>query len=130
MRKKQHSVSQWLLLLIMATNKKSTTSDKQQTSLARFFFTGSGDSGDRGGEKRPSTSSSRGAPPEKRKKQKDAYKDIRERKFLQQWKESFTWLEFDEDTGLMHCKVCRAFPTRADQGGSFFIGTKSFVLFC
>ena len=65
----------------------------KQQSLFRFL-----------GGKRP-LSESANEKTEKRKEQKKNYEDCRDRKFLPQWLETFSWLTYKEDSGLMFCKV-------------------------
>ena len=52
--------------------------------------------------------------------------DICERKFLLQWSEAFPWVEYDDATSVMFCKVCRSYPSKADNGGSFLLFSVSF----
>ena len=42
---------------------------------------------------------------EKIAEKKKNYEDCRDRKFLPQWLETFPWLTYKEDSGLMFCKV-------------------------
>ena len=65
----------------------------KQQSLFRFL-----------GGKRPLSESS-DEKTEKRKEQKKSYEDCRDTKFLPQWLETFSWLTYKEDLGLMFCKV-------------------------
>lgn len=46
--------------------------------------------------------------------------------FRKEWKEEYTWLEYIEDEGKMHCRVCKDFPKIADKNSSFFTGNNSF----
>ena len=96
----------------------SKKSEKQQASLARFNFTGGAQA------KRPLSSDE--DTQEKRKKQKTSYEGVRERKFLPQWSEAFPWVEYDDATGIMFCKVCRSYPSKADKGRSFLLFSVSF----
>ena len=52
--------------------------------------------------------------------------DIREGKFLPQWSEAFPWVEYDDATSVMFCKVCHSYPSKADKGGSFLLFSVSF----
>ena len=39
------------------------------------------------------------------------------RKFVSQWLHDFDWLEFDQEKGVMFCKVCSAFQLPAERPG-------------
>ena len=47
----------------------------------------------------------------------------RKRGFLTSWKNDYTWLENDENGGVMYCKWCRKYPALAYRTSPFFIGT-------
>lgn len=48
--------------------------------------------------------------------------------FCRDWMKEYTWLEYNEEEGKMHCRVCREFPNIADKSSSFFNGNNSFHL--
>ena len=52
---------------------------------------------------------------------KETYELKRKRLFIPQWKNEFTWVDFDGT--MMHCLICRMFPSKADKSGSFYTGT-------
>ena len=35
------------------------------------------------------------------------------RGFRKEWKEEYTWLDYNEDEGKMYCRVCKDFPNIA-----------------
>ena len=55
---------------------------------------------------------------------KETYELKRKRLFIPQWKNEFTWVDFDG--AMMHCVICRMFPSKADKSGSFYTGTDNF----
>ena len=42
------------------------------------------------------------------------------------WLGEFDWLVYDEEKKLMHCKVCRSLPERAEKKDKLFVGTDKF----
>jgi hypothetical protein len=66
--------------------------------------------------------------PEDRQKQKKEYEKKRERKFREEWKQDFSWLDYDREKNTMSCTVCPRFPRLADKGSSFVSGSSSFRL--
>ena len=62
-------------------------------------------------------------------KAKERYEEKRKmlgRGFRKEWKEEYTWLEYNEEEGKMYCRVCKDFPNIADKSSSFFTGNNSF----
>lgn len=62
-------------------------------------------------------------------KSKERYEEKRKmlgRGFRKEWKEEYTWLEYNEEEGKMYCRVCKDFPNIADKSSSFFTGNNSF----
>ena len=66
----------------------------KQQSLFRFL-----------GGKRPLSESADEKTKKRREQKKKTYEDCRDRKFLPQWLETFPWLTYKKDSGLMFCKV-------------------------
>lgn len=63
--------------------------------------------------------------PEKRKSKSQRDKDYdrkRVRTFRDSWFAEFSWLRKDDNTGLLHCHVCRMFPQTADTTSALYIG--------
>ena len=50
----------------------------------------------------------------------------KDRKFRQEWKKTFVWLQFDETKQEMFCTSCREFSSLADKNSSFFTGSQAF----
>jgi hypothetical protein len=44
------------------------------------------------------------------------------RKFKDNWCKEFTWLSFDQNTGVANCKACTSFPRISDQNSKIVKG--------
>lgn len=44
-----------------------------------------------------------------------------QRKTLKEWLQSFTWMQFDENSDKVFCRICREFPKIADKKKTKFV---------